>query len=239
MRAGLEKAKQALEKESADLSADLRSLATSKQDVEHKKKKLEGQLNDLHARFNESERQKAELSERVSKATVSRAVAAEDSCGDQSSSSPPSLPGGAGRCDESAERGGGEEHQAEQRRVRSQRAAPGCSGEAGEQVTSVIAWVPPLTPPTSFPLQELLSEETRQKLNLSGRLRQMEEDRNSLVEQLEEETEAKRAVERQVSNLSMQVSQVRCLQPSGERGRGARLNICRSSRSSWLTTKRS
>lgn len=54
-------------------------------------------------------------------------------------------------------------------------------------------------------IQELLSEETRQKLNVSGRLRQMEEDRNSLMEQLEEETEAKRAVERQVSSLSMQV----------------------------------
>lgn len=58
----------------------------------------------------------------------------------------------------------------------------------------------------NFLLQELLSEETRQKLNLSGRLRQMEEDRNSLMEQLEEETEAKRAVERQVSSLNMQVS---------------------------------
>lgn len=39
----------------------------------------------------------------------------------------------------------------------------------------------------------------------------MEEDRNSLIEQLEEETEAKRVVERQVSNLNMQVSDVRCL----------------------------
>ena len=55
-------------------------------------------------------------------------------------------------------------------------------------------------------LQELLSEETRQKLNVSGRLRQMEEDRNSLMEQLEEEMEGKRAVERQLSSLSMQVS---------------------------------
>uniref|UniRef100_A0A8C4IAN0 Myosin-11 n=1 Tax=Dicentrarchus labrax TaxID=13489 RepID=A0A8C4IAN0_DICLA len=70
VRAGLEKAKQALEKESADLSADLRSLASAKQDVEHKKKKVEGQLNDLHSRFNESERQRTELGERVSKMTV-------------------------------------------------------------------------------------------------------------------------------------------------------------------------
>ncbi|KAM8845605.1 myosin-14-like [Spinachia spinachia] len=70
VRAGLEKAKQALEKESADLGADLRSLANAKQDVEHKKKKLEGQLNDLHSRFNESERQKTELGERVSKMSM-------------------------------------------------------------------------------------------------------------------------------------------------------------------------
>lgn len=71
MRAGLEKAKQALEKETADLSADLRSLASAKQDVEHKKKKVEAQLNDLHGRFNESERQRTELGEKVSKMTVS------------------------------------------------------------------------------------------------------------------------------------------------------------------------
>lgn len=63
----------------------------------------------------------------------------------------------------------------------------------------------PLTPHLPS-LQELLSEETRQKLNVSGRLRQMEEDRNGLMEQLEEETEAKRAVERQMSSLNMQVS---------------------------------
>lgn len=74
VRAGLEKAKQALEKESADLSADLRSLASAKQDVEHKKKKVEGQLNDLSSRFSESERQRTELGERVSKMTVSRAL---------------------------------------------------------------------------------------------------------------------------------------------------------------------
>lgn len=71
MRAGLEKAKQALEKETADLGADLRSLASAKQDVEHKKKKVEAQLNDLHGRFNESERQRTELGEKVSKMTVS------------------------------------------------------------------------------------------------------------------------------------------------------------------------
>lgn len=54
----------------ADLSADLRSMATAKQEVEHKKKKVEGQLADLQSRHNDVERQKAELGDRVSKMTV-------------------------------------------------------------------------------------------------------------------------------------------------------------------------
>uniref|UniRef100_A0AAX7TM00 Myosin, heavy chain 11b, smooth muscle n=1 Tax=Astatotilapia calliptera TaxID=8154 RepID=A0AAX7TM00_ASTCA len=155
VRAGLEKAKQGLEKESADLSADLRSLTSAKQDVEHKKKKLEGQLNDLNSRFNESERQKNELSERVSKMTLDSVT---------------------GLLNE----------------------AEGKNIKLGKDVSSLSSQL--------HDTQELLSEETRQKLNLSGRLRQMEDDRNSLMEQLEEETEVKRAVERQVSSLNMQLS---------------------------------
>uniref|UniRef100_A0A6Q2WTB7 Myosin, heavy chain 11a, smooth muscle n=1 Tax=Esox lucius TaxID=8010 RepID=A0A6Q2WTB7_ESOLU len=54
--------------------------------------------------------------------------------------------------------------------------------------------------------RELLAEETRQKLQLSTKLRQMEDDRNSLQEQLEEEVEAKRNVERHVSTLTIQLS---------------------------------
>lgn len=53
--------------------------------------------------------------------------------------------------------------------------------------------------------QELLAEETRQKLQLSTKLRQAEDDKNSLQEQLEEEIEAKRNVERHVSTLNLQV----------------------------------
>lgn len=121
MRAGLEKAKQALEKETADLSADLRSLASAKQDVEHKKKKVEGQLNDLHSRFNESERQRTELGERVSKMTVSREANTGEpqnktmNKGTRVSRHPSSSPssGGAGQRDQPVERGRGEEHQAE------------------------------------------------------------------------------------------------------------------------------
>lgn len=53
--------------------------------------------------------------------------------------------------------------------------------------------------------QELLAEETRQKLQFSTKLRQAEDDKNSLQEQLEEEMEAKRTVERHVSTLNIQV----------------------------------
>lgn len=57
----------------------------------------------------------------------------------------------------------------------------------------------------NFSQQELLAEETRQKLQLSTKLRQAEDDKNSLQEQLEEEMEAKRNVERHVSTLNLQV----------------------------------
>lgn len=71
MKSNLEKAKQALEKETSELHVEIRSLTQSKQDVEHKRKKVETQLADLQSRFNDSERQKAELGDRVSKITVS------------------------------------------------------------------------------------------------------------------------------------------------------------------------
>ena len=74
MKSNLEKAKQGLEKETSELHIEIRSLAQSKQDGENKRKKLEGQLVDLQSRFTEGERQKAELTERVSKFTVSARI---------------------------------------------------------------------------------------------------------------------------------------------------------------------
>lgn len=53
--------------------------------------------------------------------------------------------------------------------------------------------------------QELLQEETRQKLSLGTRLRQMEDEQNNLKEQLEEEEEAKRNVEKQLQAVHAQV----------------------------------
>lgn len=46
----------------------------------------------------------------------------------------------------------------------------------------------------------LLEEETKQKLALSSRLRQLESEKETLHEQLEEEEEAKRNLEKQASS---------------------------------------
>lgn len=70
VKSNLEKAKQALEKETSELTMEVRSLVQAKQDGEHKRKKLEGQVADLQSRFADSEKQKADLGERCSKITV-------------------------------------------------------------------------------------------------------------------------------------------------------------------------
>lgn len=54
-------------------------------------------------------------------------------------------------------------------------------------------------------IQELLQEETRQKLNLSSRLRQLEEEKNTLQEQQEEDEEARKNLEKQILTLQAQV----------------------------------
>lgn len=58
---------------------------------------------------------------------------------------------------------------------------------------------------TLWLLQELLQEETRQKLSHSTRLRQLEDEQNNLREQLEEEEESKRNVEKQLQMVQAQV----------------------------------
>uniref|UniRef100_A0A8C2IVJ8 Myosin, heavy chain 10, non-muscle n=1 Tax=Cyprinus carpio TaxID=7962 RepID=A0A8C2IVJ8_CYPCA len=54
-------------------------------------------------------------------------------------------------------------------------------------------------------ISELLQEETRQKLNLSSRIRQLDEEKNSLLEQQEEEEEARRNLEKQLATLQAQL----------------------------------
>uniref|UniRef100_A0A8C2U665 Myosin-9 n=1 Tax=Coturnix japonica TaxID=93934 RepID=A0A8C2U665_COTJA len=107
--------KQALESEKAELSNEVKVLLQGKGDAEHKRKKVDAQLQELQVKFTEGERVKTELAERVNK------------------------------------------------------------------------------------LQELLQEETRLKLSFSTKLKQTEDEKNALKEQLEEEEEAKRNLEKQIS----------------------------------------
>lgn len=77
--------KQSLEQESTELSAAVQSLTKAKQEAEQKQKKVEGQLAELQAHFSDSERQKGELGEQLSKVMVSKPsgsthTASETSC---------------------------------------------------------------------------------------------------------------------------------------------------------------
>lgn len=80
MKSNLEKAKQALEKETSDLTIEVRSLSQAKQDGDNKRKKLEGQVTELQSRFTDSEKQKAELGERCAKITVNDFQQLHQSC---------------------------------------------------------------------------------------------------------------------------------------------------------------
>lgn len=71
-KANLDKTKQTLEKENADLAGELRVLGQAKQEVEHKKKKLEVQLQELQSKCSDGERARAELNDKVHKLQVSQ-----------------------------------------------------------------------------------------------------------------------------------------------------------------------
>lgn len=53
--------------------------------------------------------------------------------------------------------------------------------------------------------QQLLEEETRQKLALSSKLRQLESEKDTLLEQLEEDEEAKKNFEKKIIELNVQM----------------------------------
>lgn len=54
-------------------------------------------------------------------------------------------------------------------------------------------------------MQELLQEETRQKLNLGALIRQLEGEKHNLLEQQEEEEEARHSLEKQLQTVQAQV----------------------------------
>ncbi|XP_051776097.1 myosin-10 isoform X3 [Erpetoichthys calabaricus] len=67
MKASLEKTKQIMEGERAELSAEVQALQSGRAESEHKRKKLETQLQDAQTRLLESERLKAEFTEKNQK----------------------------------------------------------------------------------------------------------------------------------------------------------------------------
>lgn len=57
--------------------------------------------------------------------------------------------------------------------------------------------------------QQLLEEETRQKLALSSKLRQIESEKEALQEQLEEDEEAKKNYEKKLAELSFTIQDMK------------------------------
>lgn len=70
VKATLEKAKQTLESERGELANEVKALLQGKGDSEHRRKKVEAQLQELQVKFSEGERVRTELADRVTKLQV-------------------------------------------------------------------------------------------------------------------------------------------------------------------------
>lgn len=70
VKANLEKAKQTLENERGELANEVKVLLQGKGDSEHKRKKVEAQLQEMQVKVTEGERVRTELADKVSKLQV-------------------------------------------------------------------------------------------------------------------------------------------------------------------------
>lgn len=70
-KANLEKTKQSQESANKELASEVKSLQQARTESEHKRKKVESQLQEFTARLTEGERAKGELAERSHKLQVS------------------------------------------------------------------------------------------------------------------------------------------------------------------------
>uniref|UniRef100_A0A452IEP7 Myosin heavy chain 14 n=1 Tax=Gopherus agassizii TaxID=38772 RepID=A0A452IEP7_9SAUR len=149
----LEKAKQALEGEKAELVQEVKGLQATRLDSDQRRKKLEGQVQELQIRASEAERAKAELADRVGNELDS------------------------------------------------------VSGALGTTESKTTKLAKELATAESHlqDTQELLQEETRQKLALGSRVWQLEEEKGAVLEQLEEEEAVKANLNRQIQALQQQV----------------------------------
>ena len=57
--------------------------------------------------------------------------------------------------------------------------------------------------------QTLFEEETRQKLNLSSKLKALEKEKEAMAEQLDEEEESKRALEKQLMENKSHLNEIK------------------------------
>lgn len=66
----MEKAKQALDSEWNELQIEVKTLTQGKADSEHRRKKAEAQVQELQVKHGESERQRQELADKITKMQV-------------------------------------------------------------------------------------------------------------------------------------------------------------------------
>ncbi|XP_050425720.1 myosin heavy chain, non-muscle-like isoform X2 [Adelges cooleyi] len=156
----LEKSKQALEAENADLAAELKTSASSKSELERKRKIAETQLSETLSKLAESERLKNELLDRLSKISN------------------------------------------ESESITNQLEAAELKASAAEKAAGTMETQLQET-------QALLEEETKLKLSLNSKLKQIESEKESLHEQLEEEEESKKNMEKQIAALNLQITESR------------------------------
>lgn len=69
-KASVEKAKQALESEWNELQIELKTQVQGKSDSEHRRKKAESQVQELQVKHGESERQRQEMADKITKMQV-------------------------------------------------------------------------------------------------------------------------------------------------------------------------
>lgn len=247
----MEKAKQALESEYNELQIELKTLTQGKGDSEHRRKKAESQVQELQVKYGESERQRQELAEKLTKmqvgcllwgitggrmrgGTIRRGFWLTEGLICMNFFSVQSelenvnglLTQAEGKNIKSSKDLSTLESQLQDSQVKKmfvlktiglfalsisvkkkQQPFPSCWRPIvilfKMNLMILLIW---LISVCSLSLhQELLQEETRQKLSLSTRLRQLEDEQNNLKEMLEEEEESKKNVEKQVSTLQTQV----------------------------------
>ncbi|XP_055526751.1 myosin heavy chain, non-muscle isoform X1 [Wyeomyia smithii] len=160
LKASLEKAKQTLEAENADLATDLRNVNQSRQENDRRRKQAESQVAELQVKLAEVERARVELQEKVSKLQQETDVITQQL------------------------------DTAELKASAAMKSATNMESQLTEA-------------------QQLLEEETRQKLALSSKLRQLESEKEALQEQLEEDEEAKKNYEKKLAELNFTIQDMK------------------------------